>query len=298
MKYELISIYRAERYSPNSVERDKAIMDAVCEKLGTRYTIYKTREEDIETEGMPLMQRLADAHLPHSSAPLLVLSMARSRKALDILTQMEAEGARVINRPQHVLNTTRSAIDRIMRENDIPCAPLHGDHGWWIKRGDEAAQEKDDVRFAADEKERDIITEEFRKRGITDIVTTAHVDGDLVKFYGVTETAFFHTTYPTDGGFSKFGDESRNGTSRHTFFDISDLHSDASRLAQLTGIEVYGGDCIVRADGSYAIIDFNDWPSFSVCRHDAAEAIATIAEGRKQPPPNLPRRGGTGSNGW
>ena len=250
VKYELISIYRAERYSPNSVERDKAIMDAVCEKLSTRYTIYKTREEDIETEGMPLMQRLPDAHLPHSSAPLLVLSMARSRKALDILTQMEGEGARVINRPQPVLNATRSVIDRMMRENDIPCAPLHGDHGWWIKRGDEAAQEKGDVRFAANEKERDIITEEFRKRGITDIVTTAHVDGDLVKFYGVAGTAFFHTTYPTDGGFSKFGDERRNGTSRHTSFDIAALHSDASRLAQLTGIEVYGGDCIVRTDGS------------------------------------------------
>lgn len=277
MKYELISIYRAERYSPNSVERDKAIMDAVCEKLSTRYTIYKIREEDIETEGMPLMQRLADAHQPHSSAPLLVLSMARSRKALDILTQMEAEGARVINRAQAVLNATRTVIDRMMRENDIPCAPLHGDHGWWIKRGDEAAQEKGDVRFAADERERDATIEEFHKRGITDIVTTAHVRGDLVKFYGVTGTAFFDTTYPTDGGFSKFGDETRNGTSSHTPFDIAALHGDASRLAQLTGIEVYGGDCIVRSDGSYAIIDFNDWPSFSVCRHDAAEAIASVA---------------------
>lgn len=278
MKYELISIYRAERYSPNSVERDKAIMDAVCEKLSTRYNIYKTREEDIETEGMPLMLRLTDTHQPHSSVPLLVLSMARNRKALDILTQMEAEGARVINRPQPVLNATRTVIDRMMRENDIPCAPLHGDHGWWIKRGDEAAQEKGDVRFAADERERDATIEEFHKRGITDIVTTAHVRGDLVKFYGVTGTAFFHTTYPTDGGFSKFGDETRNGTSSHTPFDIAALHGDASRLAQLTGIEVYGGDCIVRSDGSYAIIDFNDWPSFSVCRHDAAEAIASVAE--------------------
>lgn len=277
MKYELISIYRAERYSPNSVERDKAIMDAVCEKLSTRYTIYKTREEDIETEGMMLMLRLADANQPHSGTPLLVLSMARSRKALDILTQMEAEGARVINRAQAVLNATRTVIDRMMRENDIPCAPLHGDHGWWIKRGDEAAQEKGDVRFAADDRKRDATIEEFHKRGITDIVTTAHVRGDLVKFYGVTGTAFFHTTYPTDGGFSKFGDESRNGTSRHTPFDIAALHGDASRLAQLTGIEVYGGDCIVRSDGSYAIIDFNDWPSFSVCRQDAAEAIASVA---------------------
>ena len=213
VKYELISIYRAERYSPNSVERDKAIMDAVCEKLSTRYNIYKTREEDIETEGMPLMQRLPDAYLPHSSAPLLVLSMARSRKALDILTQMEGEGARVINRPQPVLNATRSVIDRMMRENDFPCAPLHGDHGWWIKRGDEAAQEKGDVRFAANEKERDIITEEFRKRGITDIVTTAHVDGDLVKFYVWQER--HSSTLPTRQMADSRSSATRDATAHH-----------------------------------------------------------------------------------
>ena len=39
---------------------------------------------------------------------------------------------------------------------------------------------------------------------------------------------------------------------------------------------IYGGDCIVRCDGSYAIIDFNDWPSFSVCRQAAARAIAKL----------------------
>ena len=253
-------------------------MDAVCEKLSTRYNIYKTREEDIETEGMPLMQRLPDRPSATLQRPTTCPLYGKEQESTRHPDADGSEGARVINRPQPVLNATRSVIDRMMRENDFPCAPLHGDHGWWIKRGDEAAQEKGDVRFAANEKERDIITEEFRKRGITDIVTTAHVDGDLVKFYGVAGTAFFHTTYPTDGGFSKFGDERRNGTSRHTSFDIAALHNDASRLAQLTGIEVYGGDCIVRSDGSYAIIDFNDWPSFSVCRHDAAEAIATIAE--------------------
>ena len=51
----------------------------------------------------------------------------------------------------------------------------------------------------------------------------------------------------------------------------------ATRLAGLLGLEVYGGDCIVRQDGTFAIIDFNDWPSFSRCRNDAAKAIASLA---------------------
>ena len=48
----------------------------------------------------------------------------------------------------------------------------------------------------------------------------------------------------------------------------------AERLAAVIGLDVYGGDCIVRSDGTFAIIDFNDWPSFSRCREEAAKAIA------------------------
>lgn len=42
-------------------------------------------------------------------------------------------------------------------------------------------------------------------------------------------------------------------------------------------VDVYGGDCIVRPDGTFCVIDFNDWPSFSRCRGEAAEAIARLA---------------------
>ena len=54
----------------------------------------------------------------------------------------------------------------------------------------------------------------------------------------------------------------------------SRLQNDAERLATLVGVDVYGGDCIVRPDGTYAIIDFNDWPNFARCREEAADAIA------------------------
>lgn len=261
------AIYRDERFSPNSVERDKAIMDAVCARLSPEYHITKVAEKEVCTS-------LKACHEEHP----LILSMARSREALTVLLLQQRQGARILNRPDQLLKQSRSTIDRLMRENGIPCAPLQGTDGWWIKRGDEAAQEKGDVMFAADASDRDRITMEFRRRGITDIVTTAHVAGDLVKFYGVNGTDFFHITYPTDSGFSKFGDEQRNGTPLYTPFDETALKRHATQLATLTGIDIYGGDCIVRADGSYAVIDFNDWPSFSACREEAADAIAGRAQ--------------------
>ena len=141
------------------------------------------------------------------------------------------------------------------------------------------AMEKNDVQKAHDNiMKTENIIEEFQARGINNLVVTAHVEGDLVKFYGVAGTGFFHTCYPTDGNFSKFGDEHLNGKALHTAFNLNCLHHDASKLAGLTGIMVYGGDCIVRPDGSYAIIDFNDWPSFSCCRNEATLAIAQLIE--------------------
>lgn len=262
-----LAVYRAERFSPNSVERDKAIMDAVCKLLSTHYDIYKVKEEDIEADGNVVAGEYQ-----------LVMTMARSRSALTALIQEQKCGTRIINSPEALLNLSRSRIDRLMRENAIPCAPLHSNGGWWIKRGDEAAQDKADVRFARNDSEKNRIIEEFHQRGITDIVTTAHVDGDLVKFYGVADTEFFHVTYPADSGFSKFGDEEVNGLPQHIPFSRESLHESAAKLAALSGIDIYGGDCIVRADGSFAVIDFNDWPSFAACRRQAAEAIRQRAE--------------------
>ena len=116
---------------------------------------------------------------------------------------------------------------------------------------------------------------EFHARDIETAVVSQHAEGDLVKFYGVEGTDFFHFLYPTEGeGFSKFGLEARNGVPHHFPFDAAQLKCIADRAASVSGLTVYGGDAIVRADGSILIIDFNDWPSFSPCRRPAAKAIA------------------------
>lgn len=113
---------------------------------------------------------------------------------------------------------------------------------------------------------------EFRRRGIEDMVISAHVEGDLVKFYGVGERMFRYY-YPSDDGISKFGDEARNGQARHYAFSQTALRKTVAQLAELAGVAVYGGDAIIDEHGSFYIIDFNDWPSFSRCRDEAARAI-------------------------
>ena len=117
---------------------------------------------------------------------------------------------------------------------------------------------------------------EFAQRGIHSYTISAHVSGDLIKFYGVAGTGFFRYYYPTDDGESKFGDEQRNGAAHHYPFDATELQHSVDTLAEAVGLKVYGGDCIVDETGHFYVIDFNDWPSFSRCREEAATAIASL----------------------
>ena len=160
--------------------------------------------------------------------------------------------------------------------------PADGNEGYWLKRGDAAAQERGDVVFAADKEELSDRISDFSRRGISDYTVSAHVTGDLVKFYGVRGSGFFRYFYPTDDGDTKFDDEQHNGQACHYEFSVADLHGASERLAAAVGIDVYGGDCIVKADGRFCIIDFNDWPSFSRCREEAATAIAGLLTNKRK----------------
>ncbi len=44
-------------------------------------------------------------------------------------------------------------------------------------------------------------------------------------------------------------------------------------LARKLNVPIYGGDVIIDQEGEFWFIDFNDFPSFSCCRKEAAEAI-------------------------
>ena len=269
-KGKILLIQRAACYSPNSEEKDLAIL----QEVGCLFGDAKIIGEGELVENFNTYNQLISAESVGAvNAYYQIISMARSPKALDCLEQLEQRCIRVLNPSVGIRACQRSNVDKVMRENHLPLPPDKGDDGYWVKRADTTAQSKEDVCFCHDWSEVEKIKSTFMQRGITDVVTQAHVNGDVVKFYGVEGTGFFRYYYSGDDTETKFGDEERNGKPQYYSFSSSNLQVDAEKLACLLQTPIYGGDAIVREDGCYVIIDFNDFPSFSRCRKDAAKAI-------------------------
>ena len=269
-KGKTLLIQRALCYSPNSEEKDLAVLQEVSSLLEDATII---SEDDFVNRFNTYNQSVSSESVDSANVYCQIISMARSTKALECLEQLEQSGIQVLNPSAGVWACQRSNVDKVMRENHLPLPPDKGDDGYWVKRADATAQSKEDVCFCHDWSEVEKIKSTFMQRGITDVVTQAHVKGDVVKFYGVEGTGFFRYYYSGDDTETKFGDEGRNGKPRYYSFSSSNLQADAEKLACLLQTPVYGGDAIIQEDGCYVIIDFNDFPSFSKCRKDAAKAI-------------------------
>lgn len=247
MNSKLIAIRRDVRFSLNSEQKDREILTSVLRCLGA----------DI------LM--IDEAQLTEKHIADVYLSMGRLPQTLHFLRRQMAAGALVINRPDAVEVCARKQMMQLMRKHHIPMPPVKGEHGYWLKRGDALAQRANDVVFCKDEIELEKRKAEWRQRGIEGSVESAHVLGDLVKFYCVGNHFFrWYRLHAAEEGYG---------------FNEKELHAEALRLAQIIGIDVFGGDCIVSKDGQFSIIDFNDWPSFGPCREEAAKAIAGLLEG-------------------
>lgn len=267
-------ISRDARFSPNSTARDEAIFNAVAQQIVARGHALRTLDE----------ARLPDA-LPDAE---IVLSMGRDEATLRQLSCWERDGLLVLNSPSRLLRNTRSELSvfiaaagvglhTLSNRSDASAVASAVGFPLWLKRGDACAQTAEDIRFVENF---DALTEglhHFFREGYSDFVAEEHVEGDLVKFYGVEGTDFFHYTYPTTGGFSKFGLEAHNGAPSFFPFSSHDLKQTADLIARTSGMFIYGGDAVVRSDGSFAIIDFNDWPSFGGCTQTAAVSIVDRA---------------------
>ena len=269
-KGKTLLIQRALCYSPSSEEKDLAVLQEVGSLLEDATII---SEDDFVNCFNTYNQSVSSELVDSANVYCQIISMARSTKALECLEQLEQSGIQVLNPSAGVWACQRSNVDKVMRENYLPLPPDKGDDGYWVKRADTTAQSKEDVCFCHDWSEVEKIKSTFMQRGITDVVTQAHVKGDVVKFYGVEGTGFFRYYYSGYDTETKFGDEERNGKPRYYSFSSSNLQADAEKLACLLQTPIYGGDAIVKEDGSYVIIDFNDFPSFSRCREEAAKAI-------------------------
>ena len=195
----------------------------------------------------------------------------------------------MINSGFGIENCTRERMTRILLGSNIPypeslmvntneairdALDKAGMTQCWIKRGDFHAMHKEDVSYVRHPEEAQEVLQEYFLRGIKRAVINRHLEGDLIKFYGVADTSFFFWFYPFEAGHSKYGHEAINGKARGLEFDKEYLKSICHRASEVLDVKIYGGDCIVGPDGQISIIDFNDWPSFAPCRNEAAPYIA------------------------
>lgn len=281
---KILGVGRAPQFSPNSVDRDAAILQSVKEQLeqAGRHEVRLIDERDLTEE---VLNENFDG----------LFHMARSRKALQRIAEAERRGVPVCNSAGSLLQLNRRGLLALCRQTAISVPdhweanapleqpPLQGP--LWMKRDDRTTQQADDVRFIDRPEQWAEAMSAVREQGIAHYILEQHIEGDLIKFYSVADTDFFHYSYPTgSGGFSKFGTEHINGRAQGFDFDAPALKRQVDGLAKAVGIPVYGGDAVVRPDGRYFLIDFNDWPSFSACRDRAARAIAShlLAVSRKK----------------
>lgn len=272
---KIVGVKRKTKFSPNHIGNDGMIFSMVADCL--RDMGYDVEEY---TESEFVINNIDATYF---------FNMARDRRTLKKLKELESKGAIIVNPGTGVENCFREQFTRLLMANDIPHPrsiivdvtedPTKGLEeiaapAYWIKRGDSHAIHREDVTYARSIEEVKGILTEFGLRDIPNAVINEHLVGDLVKFYGVANTDFFYWFYPYDLSHSKFGLEAINGQAHEFKFDVADLKAACDRAGEVLDVQVYGGDCVVAADGSFKIIDFNDWPSFAPCRDIAAPKIA------------------------
>lgn len=299
---KIVGISRDEQFSPRMTEADAAIFEAVAARLEAHgHEVTRLPESALCFEyphDRPQYDAATEARLAEADA---FFTMARSHKVLFELERLFQL------RPRPCVNTTdgificsdRWLLHCHMQDAGLPLPAttlaqtyLHCEgedipsaydlvpqaaYPLWLKRTNGHTEVPEDVVFVESPEAAFPVLDDFFRRMHTLVALCEHVEGDLVKFYGVEGTGFFDWDYaaPTH---SKFGLEAVNGAAHRYEFDASALQEGCERLAKAIGVPVYGGDAVVRSDGSFAVIDFNDWPSFSRCRERAAVAIVEKIE--------------------
>ncbi|MBQ9465769.1 MAG: hypothetical protein IJU62_02195 [Muribaculaceae bacterium] len=273
----ITGVMRAGAYSPNHIGNDTAIFNATVDQLRKRGCAVTILSED------EFLAAGGKVDTP------VVVAMCRQRESIAALQRLEDAGHLVINSGYGIENCTRERMTRILLGNGIPYPDslivntnenvrpkleAAGFKSCWIKRGDFHAMHKEDVSYCRHAEEAQEVLQEYFYRGINRAVINVHLVGDLVKFYGIRGSEFFYWFYPFDEGHSKYGWEVVNGKAQGLPFDLDHLKAICQKAAEELNVVVYGGDCIVDADGTVRIIDFNDWPSFAQCRVESAPHIA------------------------
>ncbi len=231
-----LGIFRERAHSPGRETDDAEILRLTGKRL--------------EARGWEVLLKEADAlNGLAEPAPRFVFLMCERLDALEHLRRWEAAGVPHVNSPAAVLNTYRERMVAQLAEAGVPFiasrlvstavpAPA-AETPVWVKRGDVHNTQQ------------------------------PHVDGDLVKFYGIGAGRGPGGAPPWFRWFHH-----RDQQLAEHRFDADALGALVRRAAAALGLEVWGGDAIVTAGGGLTLLDVNAWPSFALYRDEASAAIA------------------------
>lgn len=262
-----LGIFRELQNSPGRETDDALILKAVMEQLyilKVETTLLEPEAADAQDldgwdlivpmcESYPRLMRLRNlARAPHQpliiNHPDSVLGCYRTK-------MLEAfERAPGLNFPETEIRATATAAD-------FPL-PAFAGSGLWIKRGDVHNTCSHDVVFARGLKELEAARRDFERREIPFLLLQRHVEGDLIKFYGVGPGQWFTWFYHDPQ------------SARRLPFNPEGLAGQAELAARALGLEIFGGDAIISPEGTIHLIDINSWPSFARVRSEAATQIA------------------------
>jgi hypothetical protein len=268
-------IYREWAHSPGRIDDDRIIL----ERVGAAMVARGFRVELVAPE------------VEFDTDFANVFVMCERGPILDRLRNAEKTGAIIVNSPDAIRNSYRHRMIELFARHGVsaPASQIVASdartprppRGVWVKRYDFHATEPHDVIYAATEEGWREALHGFAERGIPYVVAQEHVPGDLVKFYGVrdamapAEANWFEWFYHRD--------KSMLGYS----FEALDLRRAAFGAAAALGLEIFGGDAIIQADGEPVIVDINAWPSYARYRDHAAQAIADLLTERFQRRPRV-----------
>ena len=260
-------IFREQAHSPGRETDDSEILRLTGKHLEARG--FRVLIQSPEEVTWPLAER-----------PRGVFFMCERLEILGHLRQLAAQGVPLVNAPEAVLNTYRDRMIALLDEagvafvesrlvstadTDVTPAALPV----WVKRGDVHNTQEGDVTLATTVDAVRAALAGLAERGIAQAVLQPHVEGDLVKFYGIGGNA---RPDGTPAWFRSF--YHKNQTLQGHPLDPVELGRAVRRAAAALGLEVYGGDAIATASGRAVLLDLNAWPSFALFREEAAERIA------------------------
>ncbi len=259
-------IFREEAHSPGRESDDTEILRLTAKGLEA-----KGFQVDLKTPD--------ELGVVTDTRPRGVFLMCEQPGALHAVAALEVSGVRAVNSPAAVLNTYRERMIVQFAEARVPFIAsrlvttsgerVAAPRPLWVKRADVHNTQEGDVVYAADEAAAARALEGLAARGIPRAVLQPHVDGDLIKFYGIGPGGGAHGEPPWFRWFYH-KDQRLSGHA----FDQRALARLVRQAAGALGLEIYGGDCMATASGEIVLIDLNAWPSFALFREEAASVIA------------------------